>query len=141
MSKCDLLGSGISLKIRWRGLTSRPTAAPQNDRTRYVMLSETNRRQVKGRRSLLLMPRREGGRPKVKNLAGEDKTVLSTPRSNAVATWESRGWKGDCRIECTLSPKPRFSRRAFRTPQNDRAGLSSSHIVHNQILHFALLRS
>ncbi len=43
---------------------------------------EANRQRCENRRSLLLMPRREGGRPQVKNLVGDNvrgRYVLSSP--------------------------------------------------------------
>ena len=47
-----------------------------------------------------------------------------TPRSNTVATWESHGRECGRRTEYAHRPKQRFSHRACRTPQNDRAGIS-----------------
>ena len=54
------------------------------------MLNGVNRRQVESRRNVFLMPRREGGRPQVKNLVVDDKTAHLSLRCRAYARpWES----------------------------------------------------
>ncbi len=123
-------------------LTSRPSAAPQNDRTSGFISHNRILRSTHNDRTAEIIAHRFLAALEMTWCCHfeEPQATWESRRTNChfeeevtLRPCESRGRKHDWRLGL-VDPRERFSRRTFRPPQNDR---TSGFIFHNQILRYA----